>query len=69
MQRWCLSSIIEEYQSFAAAKARVSDQRFIEKFDISSVKKRPLSVASSPKENIGVLLSLIAPGYSHEKNY
>ncbi|KAF4379237.1 hypothetical protein G4B88_010631 [Cannabis sativa] len=37
MQKWCLSSIFDEYQRFAAAKARVSDQRFIEMFDISSL--------------------------------
>ncbi|MBA0575722.1 hypothetical protein Golob_028076, partial [Gossypium lobatum] len=30
MQRWYLSSIFDEYQRFAGAKARVSDQRFIE---------------------------------------
>ncbi|KAK9151546.1 hypothetical protein Syun_009855 [Stephania yunnanensis] len=38
LQRWCLSSVFDEYQRFAAAKARVSDQRFMEKFDISSLK-------------------------------
>ncbi|KAI5590361.1 hypothetical protein BDE02_04G002000 [Populus trichocarpa] len=27
LQRWCLSSIFDEYQRYAAAKARVSDQR------------------------------------------
>ncbi|KAI4383236.1 hypothetical protein MLD38_009101 [Melastoma candidum] len=26
LQRWCLSSVFDEYQRFAAAKARVSDQ-------------------------------------------
>ncbi|MED6209847.1 Tyrosine-protein phosphatase dsp1, variant 2 [Stylosanthes scabra] len=26
MQKWCLSSVFDEYQRFAAAKARVSDQ-------------------------------------------
>nr|CAD1831698.1 unnamed protein product [Ananas comosus var. bracteatus] len=38
LQRWCLSSIFDEYQRFAAAKARISDQRFMELFDISSLK-------------------------------
>ncbi|KAK1309646.1 putative tyrosine-protein phosphatase [Acorus calamus] len=38
LQRWCLSSIFDEYQRFAAAKARVSDQRFMELFDVSSLK-------------------------------
>ncbi|XP_022771738.1 probable tyrosine-protein phosphatase At1g05000 isoform X2 [Durio zibethinus] len=27
LQRWCLSSVFDEYQRFAAAKARVADQR------------------------------------------
>ncbi|KAF0917414.1 hypothetical protein E2562_017863 [Oryza meyeriana var. granulata] len=38
LQRWCLTSIFDEYQRFAAAKARVSDLRFMELFDISSLK-------------------------------
>ncbi|GMJ00655.1 plant and fungi atypical dual-specificity phosphatase 1 [Hibiscus trionum] len=38
LQRWCLSSVFDEYQRFAAAKARVSDQRFMELFDVSSFK-------------------------------
>ncbi|EPS71210.1 hypothetical protein M569_03551, partial [Genlisea aurea] len=38
LERWCLSSVFDEYQRFAAAKARVSDQRFIELFDVSSFK-------------------------------
>ncbi|XP_058753672.1 probable tyrosine-protein phosphatase DSP4 [Vicia villosa] len=49
LQRWCLSSIFDEYQRFAAAKARVSDQRFIELFDISSLKHNPLSFSCSRK--------------------
>ncbi|XP_051152156.1 tyrosine-protein phosphatase DSP1-like isoform X2 [Andrographis paniculata] len=36
LQRWCLSSVFDEYQRFAAAKTRVSDQRFMEMFDVSS---------------------------------
>ncbi|KAG5246671.1 tyrosine-protein phosphatase [Salix suchowensis] len=36
LQRWCQSSIFDEYQRHAAAKARVLDQRFMELFDISS---------------------------------
>lgn len=35
VQRWCLTSIFDEYQRYAAEKARVSDLRFIELFDIS----------------------------------
>ncbi|XP_020577363.1 probable tyrosine-protein phosphatase At1g05000 [Phalaenopsis equestris] len=38
LQKWCLSSVFDEYQSFAAAKARVSDQRFMELFDITTLK-------------------------------
>ncbi|XP_024455636.1 probable tyrosine-protein phosphatase DSP4 isoform X1 [Populus trichocarpa] len=47
LQRWCLSSIFDEYQRYAAAKARVSDQRFMELFDISSFKNLPLSFSST----------------------
>ncbi|PON91315.1 Protein-tyrosine phosphatase SIW14-like [Trema orientale] len=47
LQRWCLSSIFDEYQRFAAAKARVSDQRFIELFDISSLRHSPLPLPFS----------------------
>lgn len=47
LQRWCLSSVFDEYQRFAAAKARVSDQRFIELFDISSLKHLPTSFSCS----------------------
>ncbi|TKY56973.1 tyrosine-protein phosphatase [Spatholobus suberectus] len=42
LQKWCLSSVFDEYQRFAAAKARVSDQRFVELFDISSLKHLPI---------------------------
>ncbi|KAI0512367.1 hypothetical protein KFK09_013006 [Dendrobium nobile] len=38
LQKWCLSSVFDEYQRFAAAKARVSDQRFMELFDVTSLK-------------------------------
>ncbi|XP_052489152.1 probable tyrosine-protein phosphatase DSP4 [Gossypium raimondii] len=48
LQRWCLSSVLDEYQRFAAAKARVSDQRFMELFDVSSV---PISFSCSNKYN------------------
>ncbi|GFP98959.1 probable tyrosine-protein phosphatase at1g05000 [Phtheirospermum japonicum] len=42
-QNWCLASIFDEYQRFAADKARVSDQRFLELFDVSSIKQLPSS--------------------------
>ncbi|XP_043722722.1 tyrosine-protein phosphatase DSP3-like [Telopea speciosissima] len=38
LQNWCLSSVFEEYQRFAGVKARVSDMRFIEMFDVSSLR-------------------------------
>ncbi|CAD6339876.1 unnamed protein product [Miscanthus lutarioriparius] len=38
LQKWCLSSVFEEYHRFAAAKARITDQRFMELFDVSSLK-------------------------------
>ncbi|CAH1444768.1 unnamed protein product [Lactuca virosa] len=37
MQKWSLLSIFDEYRRFAAAKARVSDQKFMELFDASSL--------------------------------
>ncbi|XP_042490176.1 tyrosine-protein phosphatase DSP5-like [Macadamia integrifolia] len=38
LQNWCLSSVFEEYQRFAGVKARVSDMRFIEMYDVSSLR-------------------------------
>ncbi|KAK4276134.1 hypothetical protein QN277_019121 [Acacia crassicarpa] len=49
LQKWCLSSVFDEYQRFAAAKARVSDQRFIELFDISGLKHLPMSFSCSKR--------------------
>lgn len=37
LQRWCLVSIFDEYKCFAAVKARISDQNFIEGFDVTSL--------------------------------
>ena len=37
LQSWCLTSVFEEYQRHAAAKSRLSDMRFIEAFDISTM--------------------------------
>ncbi|KAF7817758.1 putative tyrosine-protein phosphatase [Senna tora] len=34
LQKWCLSSVFEEYKRFAGAKSRIADLRFIESFDI-----------------------------------
>ncbi|KAL1555487.1 Tyrosine-protein phosphatase dsp1 [Salvia divinorum] len=48
-QRWCLTSVFDEYQRFAAAKARVSDQRFMEMFDASSFKNLPKSFSVSKR--------------------
>ncbi|XP_031743181.1 tyrosine-protein phosphatase DSP1 isoform X2 [Cucumis sativus] len=47
LQRWCLTSVFDEYQRFAAAKARISDQRFMELFDISDLKHLPMSFSCS----------------------
>ncbi|GER43064.1 tyrosine-protein phosphatase [Striga asiatica] len=41
LQSWCLTSVFDEYQRFAAAKARIADQRFIELFDVSFFKSSP----------------------------
>jgi len=37
LQKWCLSSVFDEYLHFAAAKARSTDKRFMELFDASSL--------------------------------
>ncbi|VVA90031.1 unnamed protein product [Arabis nemorensis] len=47
LQKWCLTSIFDEYQRFAAAKARVSDQRFMEIFDVSSFSHIPMTFSCS----------------------
>ncbi|KAJ0591144.1 putative protein-tyrosine-phosphatase [Helianthus annuus] len=51
IERWCLTSIFEEYQRFAAAKARISDQRFMEVFDASGFKDIPTSPCSCIKSD------------------
>jgi len=38
LQKWRLASVIDEYLRFAAAKARISDQLFMESFDVSNLK-------------------------------
>ncbi|KAM1059474.1 hypothetical protein ACFX13_024798 [Malus domestica] len=49
LQRWCLTSVFDEYQRFAAAKARVADQRFMEMFDVSSLKHLPMTFSCSKR--------------------
>ncbi|CAL9013668.1 unnamed protein product [Prunus brigantina] len=49
LQRWCLTSVFDEYQRFAAAKARVADQRFMEMFDVSSLKHLPMPFSCSKR--------------------
>ncbi|KAJ4914927.1 putative tyrosine-protein phosphatase [Raphanus sativus] len=49
LQKWCLTSIFDEYQRFAAAKARVSDQRFMEIFDVSSFSHIPMTFSCSSR--------------------
>ncbi|XP_027367175.1 tyrosine-protein phosphatase DSP3-like [Abrus precatorius] len=39
LQNWCLSSVFEEYERFAGAKSRVTDLRFIETFNILSLRQ------------------------------
>nr|XP_010312732.1 tyrosine-protein phosphatase DSP1 isoform X2 [Solanum lycopersicum] len=48
LQKWCLTSIFDEYQRYAAEKARVSDLRFMELFDISGFKQPPTFCSHSP---------------------
>lgn len=53
-QKWCLTSIFDEYHRFAGDKARVSDQRFMELFDRSSLKQPPISMPVSSANNYHV---------------
>lgn len=55
LQRWCLTSVFDEYQRFAAAKARISDQRFMELFDISDLKHLPMSFSCSKRWKMIIL--------------
>ncbi|XP_006357982.1 probable tyrosine-protein phosphatase At1g05000 isoform X1 [Solanum tuberosum] len=55
LQKWCLTSVFDEYQRFAAAKARVSDQRFMELFDASSFKQQSLPFSCSKRSRTGSL--------------
>ncbi|KAK9735817.1 hypothetical protein RND81_04G230300 [Saponaria officinalis] len=34
LQNWCMSSVFEEYQRFAGAKARITDMKFMESYDV-----------------------------------
>ncbi|XP_058093317.1 probable tyrosine-protein phosphatase DSP4 [Magnolia sinica] len=74
LQNWCLSSVFEEYQRFAAAKVRMSDLRFIETFDISCLKDcmygfihqyRGCACASRPTCECSKCLSTHSDGQSH----
>ncbi|KAH0711268.1 hypothetical protein KY289_007227 [Solanum tuberosum] len=48
LQKWCLTSVFDEYQRYAAEKTRVSDLRFMELFDISGFKQPPKFCSHSP---------------------
>lgn len=39
LQNWCLSSVFEEYQRFAGAKARANDMSFMEKYDVLRIRQ------------------------------
>ncbi|XVF30327.1 hypothetical protein REPUB_Repub16aG0047500 [Reevesia pubescens] len=39
LQNWCLSSVYEEYRHSAGIKSRTADLRFIETFDITSLRQ------------------------------
>ncbi|KAL7409744.1 protein-tyrosine phosphatase [Mrakia frigida] len=41
LQRWSLSSILEEYRRYAGAKVRILNEQFIELFDIDLISIRP----------------------------
>ncbi|KAK7344109.1 hypothetical protein VNO77_13392 [Canavalia gladiata] len=39
LQNWCLSSVFEEYERFAGAKSRITDLRFLETFNVLSLRQ------------------------------
>lgn len=39
LQNWCLSSVYEEYQHFAGVKSRITDQKFIESFEVMCLRQ------------------------------
>ncbi|KAL9271730.1 Tyrosine-protein phosphatase DSP3-like protein [Drosera capensis] len=39
LQSWCLASVFEEYQRFAGSKFRITDMRFMESYDIMSLRQ------------------------------
>lgn len=39
LQTWCLSSVFEEYKRFAGVKWRANDLRFIESFEVMSLRQ------------------------------
>ncbi|KAI4310861.1 hypothetical protein MLD38_035808 [Melastoma candidum] len=39
LQNWCLNSVFEEYQRFAGEKFRPTDMRFIEAFDVMTLRQ------------------------------
>ncbi|XP_020222434.1 tyrosine-protein phosphatase DSP3 [Cajanus cajan] len=39
LQNWCLASVSEEYKKFAGAKSRTTDLRFIETFDVLTLRQ------------------------------
>lgn len=44
LQNWCLSSVTEEYQRYAGAKSRLNDMKFLEAYDILSMKQSLYSI-------------------------
>lgn len=44
LQNWCLSSVTEEYQRYAGAKSRLNDMKFLEAYDILSMRQSLYSI-------------------------
>ena len=44
LQNWCLSSVVEEYQSYAGSKSRLNDMKFLEAYDILSMRQSLYSI-------------------------
>ncbi|OWM72319.1 tyrosine-protein phosphatase DSP3-like [Punica granatum] len=44
LQNWCVSAVIEEYKCFAGVKSRAMDMKFIETFDVASLRHSLYSI-------------------------
>ncbi|XP_059309665.1 tyrosine-protein phosphatase DSP3-like [Lycium ferocissimum] len=44
LQNWCMSAVVEEYKHFAGTKWRETDLKFLENYDVSSIRHCLVSI-------------------------